>query len=154
MDLPITILFVIFIIIFITVYVAINGGMWENIEIYTPNWSEKYLVITFIYLFIVFTTLSWLYNHFHLNNRSLKMINKILLYLMLILFFFTIFCLTKDNTAPNESFIISSILLGILILQIMMSFIFLKASGKLFSLLPLVVYLYLYIWIIEIKNNY
>lgn len=154
MDLFITILFVLFITTFITIYIVDNGGLWENIEVYTPNWSEKYLIITFVYLFIIFITLSWLYNYYYLKNRSIKSLNRIIYATVLILFFFSIFCLTKNNTSPDESFIISSILLGILILNILISLVFLKISGKLFSILPLSIYLYIYIWINEIKNNY
>jgi len=148
-------LFLVFIIlIYITIYIVKGKGLWENIEVYTPNWSEKILILVFFYLFVVLTTISWWYNNSQLKNPFLLNLTKTIFILTLVLFSFTLFCLSDGNTSIEEAFILSSVVFGLLILNMLISFMFNNTSSKLFSLLPLSLYTYIYAWMYEIKNNY
>jgi hypothetical protein len=148
-------LFLVFIIlIYITIYIVKGKGLWENIEVYTPNWSEKILILVFFYLFVFLTTISWWYNNSQLKNPFLLNLTKTIFILTLVLFSFTLFCLSDGNTSIEEAFILSSVVFGLLILNMLISFMFNNTSSKLFSLLPLSLYTYIYAWMYEIKNNY
>ena len=154
MDLILMIFFISIIISYITIYVVKGKGLWNNIEIYTPNWSEKELIIVFFYLFVLLMIVSWYYNHTQLKNPLVKSLSKIIFILILVLFSFTVFCLSEGNTSIEEAFIISSVIFGLVIINMLISFMFNNTSSKIFSLLPLALYTYLYAWIYEIKNNY
>ena len=154
MDLILILLFMAVILTYTTVYVVKGQGLWENIEVYTPNWSEKALIITFFYLFVLLIFISWYYNNTQLKNALVKKLNKIIFMILLVLFSFSIFCLSEGNTAIEEAFIISTIVLGLILVNMIISFMFINSSAKIFSLLPLALYTYLYAWIYEIKNNY
>ena len=154
MDLILMIFFISVILTYITIYVVKGKGLWENIEVYTPNWSEKALILVFLYLFVLLMIISWYYNHTQLKNSLLNNLNKTTFILILVLFSFVIFCLSEGNTAIEEAFIISSIIFSLLIVSMLVSFMFNNTSSKIFSLLPLSLYTYLYAWIYEIKNNY
>ncbi len=154
MDL-ILMMFLIFLILsYMTIYIVKGKGLWENIEVYTPNWSEKILILVFFYLFVLLATLSWYYNHTQLKNSLLRNLTKTIFILILVLFSFSLFCMSEGNTSIEEAFILSSIVFGLLIINMMISFMFNNTSSKLFSLLPLSLYTYLYAWMYEIKNNY
>jgi len=148
------IFFISIIIAYITIYVVKGKGLWNNIEVYTPNWSEKELIIVFFYLFVLLMIVSWYYNHTQLKNSLLLNTNRVIFILVLVLFSFSVFCLSEGNTSIEESFIFSSIVFGLLIINMLISFMFNNTSSKIFSLLPLALYTYLYAWIYEIKNNY
>ena len=154
MDLILMIFLIFLIFSYITIYIVKGKGLWENIEVYTPNWSEKMLILVFFYLFILLTTISWYYNHTQVKNSFLKNITRTIFVLILVLFSFSLFCLSEGNTSIEESFILSSIVFSLLLINMMISFMFNNTSSKLFSLLPLALYTYLYAWIYEIKNNY
>mgnify|MGYP000335892313 CR=1 FL=1 len=148
------ILYITVILVYITIYVVKGKGLWENIEVYTPNWSEKILIIVFFYLFLFLASISWYYNHVQIDNSMIRNLNKVNFIVIFALFSFFIFCLSEGNTAVEEAFIISSIILGLLLVNVITSSMFNNTSAKLFSLLPLTLYTYLYAWIYEIKNNY
>jgi len=148
------IFFISVILTYITIYVVKGKGLWENIEVYTPNWSEKVLILVFFYLFVMLMIISWYYNHTQLKNSLIINLNRTIFILILIMFSFSIFCLSDGNTAIEEAFIISSIAFGLVIVNMMISFMFNNTSSKIFSLLPLALYTYLYAWMYEIKNNY
>jgi len=154
MDLILMIFFISVILTYITIYVVKGKGLWENIEVYTPNWSEKVLILVFFYLFVMLMIISWYYNHTQLKNSLIINLNRTIFILILIMFSFSIFCLSDGNTAIEEAFIISSIAFGLVIVNMMISFMFNNTSSKIFSLLPLALYTYLYAWMYEIKNNY
>lgn len=154
MDLILMLFLVFIILIYITIYIVKGKGLWENIEVYTPNWSEKILILVFFYLFVVLTTISWWYNNSQLKNPFLLNLTKTIFILTLVLFSFTLFCLSDGNTSIEEAFILSSVVFGLLILNMLISFMFNNTSSKLFSLLPLSLYTYIYAWMYEIKNNY
>ena len=154
MDLILMIFLVFVILIYMTIYIVKGKGLWENIELYTPNWSEKILIIVFFYLFVFLTTISWWYNNSQLKNPFLLNLTKTIFILTLVLFSFTLFCLSDGNTSIEEAFILSSVVFGLLILNMLISFMFNNTSSKLFSLLPLSLYTYIYAWMYEIKNNY
>ena len=154
MDLILMIFFISVILTYITIYVVKGKGLWENIEVYTPNWSEKVLILVFFYLFVMLMIISWYYNHTQLKNSLIINLNRTIFILILVLFSFSIFCLSDGNTAIEEAFIISSIAFGLVIVNMMISFMFNNTSSKIFSLLPLALYTYLYAWMYEIKNNY
>ena len=154
MDLILMLFLVFIILIYMTIYIVKGKGLWENIEVYTPNWSEKILILVFFYLFVVLTTISWWYNNSQLKNPFLLNLTKTIFILTLVLFSFTLFCLSDGNTSIEEAFILSSVVFGLLILNMLISFMFNNTSSKLFSLLPLSLYTYIYAWMYEIKNNY
>lgn len=154
MDLILMLFLVFIILIYITIYIVKGKGLWENIEVYTPNWSEKILILVFFYLFVFLTTISWWYNNSQLKNPFLLNLTKTIFILTLVLFSFTLFCLSDGNTSIEEAFILSSVVFGLLILNMLISFMFNNTSSKLFSLLPLSLYTYIYAWMYEIKNNY
>lgn len=154
MHVSVMILYIAVILTYITVYIVKGEGLWENIEVYTPNWSEKVLILVFFYLFVMLSAVSWYYNHTQLENNMIRNFNKMNFIIMFALFSFVIFCLSEGNTAIEEAFIISSVILGLLCLNTLTTFMFNDTSAKIFSLLPLVLYTYLYAWMYEIKNNY
>ncbi len=155
MNLSVILLFVCFITIFITIQIIENGGFWNNIEKYTPTWSEKYLILSFFYIFIVLISICWIYNSLYLRNTSFRSLNNALFVIILILFFFSIFCLSNTPTpGTEEAFILSILILSFLLISTVISLLFAPAAGKIFSLVPLLLYLYLFIWIYEIKNNH
>jgi len=148
------VLYIAIILIYITVYINKGKGLWENIEVYTPNWSEKILILVFFYLFIILYTLSWYFNNQHFDIRIINIINKINFVITLLLFSFVIFCLSDGITSIEEAFIIASVIFGLVIINVIISFMFNDTNIKILSLLPLALYTYLYAWIYEIKNNY
>jgi len=148
-------IFYIFVIFsYVTIYITKGKGLWENIEVYTPNWSEKILILVFFYLFLVLAVISWYYNSITIKNPSIKTLNTVIFILVLALFSFSIFCLSEGNTAVEEAFVLATIVFGLLIVNMLLSFMINNTSSKLFSLLPLSLYTYLYAWTYEIKNNY
>ena len=154
MDLILMLFLVFVILIYMTIYIVKGKGLWENIEVYTPNWSEKILIIVFFYLFVFLSTLSWWYNNSQLKNSLLINLTRTIFILTLVLFSFSLFCLSDGNSSIEEAFILSSLVFGLLIVNMMISFMFNNTSSKLFSLLPLSLYTYIYAWMYEIKNNY
>lgn len=153
MELLLMVLFIALIITYITIYVVKGKGLWENIEVYTPNWSEKALVITFFYLFVILIILSWYFNHIYFKNSLLNNLNTILFILILVLFSFFVFCLSDGNTSIEEAFVLSTMVLTLLVINLLFTFMFNKVTSKIFSLLPLILYTYIYAWVYEIKNN-
>lgn len=148
------VLYIAIIFVYITVYIIKGQGLWKNIEVYTPNWSEKILILVFFYLFVILTVISLFYNRYHIENPLFKNLNKVLFVLILALFSFVVFCLSEGNTAIEEAFVLSSIILGLLLANVVVTFMLCNTSGKIFSLLPLSLYTYLYAWMFEIKNNH
>lgn len=148
------VLYVSLVLVYITVYIIKGQGLWKNIEVYTPNWSEKILILVFFYLFVMLSVISFYYNSRNIENPMFKNLNKVLFVLVLALFSFVVFCLSEGNTAIEEAFILSSIILGLLLANVIVTFMLCNTSGKIFSVLPLAVYTYLYAWIYEIKNNH
>lgn len=154
MDILLMIIFVSLIITYTTIYITKGNGLWKNIEDYTPSWSEKILIYVFFYLYISLIFISWITNVKQFDHILMKRVYTLLVTINLILFSFIVFCLSESNTSIEESFIIGSILLGILLVTIMLSLGFNRTNAKIFSILPLAIYLYLYSWLYEIKNNY
>jgi hypothetical protein len=154
MDPILMVLYVFLVLVYITVYIIKGQGLWKNIEVYTPNWSEKILILVFFYLFVMLSVISFYYNSRNIENPMFKNLNKVLFVLILALFSFVVFCLSEGNTAIEEAFILSSIILGLLLANVIVTFMLCNTSGKIFSVLPLAVYTYLYAWIYEIKNNH
>jgi len=128
-------------------------GLWNNVEIYTPDWSEKYLVYLMIYLFITFIGMLWFFS-LKSNNLVLKNSQTLISGTVLILFAFTIYCLSVDTTSIEEAFIISSVILAILLYNFISIFTGSASSLAIFAILPLTVYAYLYAWVYEIKNSH
>lgn len=148
------VLYVALILVYITVYIIKGKGLWKNIEVYTPNWSEKILILVFFYLFVLLAVLTLFYNSYHIENPLFKNLNNVFFVLILALFSFVVFCLSEGNTAIEEAFALSSIILGLLLANVVVTFMLCDTSGKIFSLLPLTLYTYLYAWMFEIKNNH
>lgn len=148
------VLYVALILVYITVYIIKGKGLWKNIEVYTPNWSEKILILVFFYLFVLLSVLTLFYNSYHIENPLFKNLNNVFFVLILALFSFVVFCLSEGNTAIEEAFALSSIILGLLLANVVVTFMLCDTSGKIFSLLPLTLYTYLYAWMFEIKNNH
>jgi hypothetical protein len=145
-------LYIIFIIVYISLYLGKGEGLWGEIEVYTPNWSDKTLVYLFIYLFVASTSLSWVYNKSQRYEIGVTKLNNLLMFLALLMFAFTIFALSEERM--DEAFVLSTIILVILLFNILISFMFRNKSSKIFSILPLMLYMYIYVWVFEIKNNY
>lgn len=148
------VLYVALILVYITVYIIKGKGLWKNIEVYTPNWSEKILILVFFYLFVLLAVLTLFYNSYHIENPLFKNLNNVFFVLILALFSFVVFCLSEGNTAIEEAFALSSTILGLLLANVVVTFMLCDTSGKIFSLLPLTLYTYLYAWMFEIKNNH
>lgn len=134
-------------------YMTKGEGLWNNVEIYTPDWSEKYLVYLMIYLFITFIGMLWFFS-LKSNNLVLKNSQTLISGTVLILFAFTIYCLSVDTTSIEEAFIISSVILAILLYNFISIFTGSASSLAIFAILPLTVYAYLYAWVYEIKNSH
>jgi len=145
-------LYIVFIFVYVTVYIARGNGLWENVEMYTPNWSEKYTIYAFIYLSLIFFTLNYYLTSF-IGNVMIRKLNYIVITLLILLFSFTVFCLSKGPENHQEAFILMTIALGLLIVNTFFILLGTKGSIKLISLLPLPLFLYLYSWVYEIKNN-
>lgn len=145
-------LFIVSILVYVTVYITRGNGLWENVEIYTPNWSEKYTIYSFIYLLLIFFIVNYYLSTF-INNMMFRKLNFVVLTLLILLFAFTIFCLSKGPENYQEAFILMTIALGLLIVNTFLILLGNKGTFKLLALLPLPLFLYLYSWVYEIKNN-
>ena len=134
-------------------YITRGQGLWKNLEIYMPGWSEKYLVYTMIFLFVLFLGLYWI---FALKNKSKMLRNSqsLMIVLILVLFSFSIYCLADNTTSVEEAFAISTIILGILLYNFITIFNSYDSGLSIMAILPLIIYSYIYTWIYEIKNSY
>lgn len=153
MDIQLILLYIVLIYLYVIMYITKGEGLWNNVEIYTPGWSEKYLVYLMIYLFITFIGMLWVFS-LKSNNLVLRNSQSLIAGTVLILFAFTIYCLTADKTSIEEAFIISSVILAILVYNFISIFTGNSSSLAIFAILPLTVYGYLYAWVYEIKNSY
>ena len=117
------------------VYLFRDAGIWSKIDHTVPLWVDRPLFETIIVLF----TLSLVAAIF--INKSLI---RQLYCITLLLFFFTIFALNKLSVV--ESFTISSIVLALVIIGLL--------SLKFFNTIPLLLYIYIYVAMSEINNNY
>ena len=137
-----------------SIYISKGKGLWENIEVYTPNWSEKNLIYILFYLFVLVMGLQWFLITTRGNNRFLQNKQIMLISIILILFSFMIFCMSDGNTSIEEMFVLASIILGILVYNFLIVLLVYNYSLKLFSFIPLAIFTYIYIWAYKIKNNY
>lgn len=150
-----TVLFLLYmfaILVYVTVYVTRGNGLWENVEMYTPNWSEKYTIYAFIYLTLIFFIVNYYLSTF-INNMMFRKLNFVVLTLLILLFAFTVFCLSKGPENHQEAFILMTIAFGLLIVNTFLILLGNRGTFKLLALLPLPLFLYLYSWVYEIKNN-
>jgi hypothetical protein len=154
MDIAIVIFFVISVYIYISIYIAKGQGLWKNIEVYTPYWSERNFIYTSFYLFVLLIGVLWVSINSSRKNKFLRNKQSIILSIVLILFSFMIFCMSEGNTSIEELFVLGSILLGFLIYNFLIILATYDYSLKIFSFLPLALYTYIYIWIYQIKNNH
>lgn len=136
--------FVVLVLSYITIYITKGEGLWNNVEIYTPDWGHEYTIFLFLYLFVILLTI-----HYYKTRDS-----KALFISILILYAFVVFCLADGIDSYQESFILATIVLFLLFVNIGMTFILRGNKEKLLAVLPLIIYLYLYVWVYEINNNY
>ena len=134
-------------------YMIKDEGLWNKLEIYTPDWGENYMIYLSIYLFIAFTAVFWI-SVINTSNFSFKNSQSLIIGTTLLLFMLTIYSLEKTRDNFDEMFILSSIVLAILVCNFLFIISGKHSSLGLLSFLPLVLYSYIYFWIYEIKNNY
>ena len=134
-------------------YLVKDEGLWNKLEIYTPQWGESYMIYLSIYLFITFTALFWV-SATNTTNFSFKNSQSLIIGSTLLLFMLSIYSLEKMGDNFDETFILSSVVLTMLICNFLFIVSGKNSSLGLLSFLPLVLYIYIYIWIYEIKNNY
>ena len=137
-------IFILFIISYITLYISRNIW-WDNVKLYSP-WGTKETIIVFIYLFFLFLTLNYILTKKNGN------VDKFIYITTSIIFAFIVFSLSESTL--KEAFILSSIVLFLLICNIILAFISKNNQSKIISIIPLIIYLYLYIWINEANNSY
>ena len=153
MDVQLILLYIVLIYLYVIMYITKGEGLWNNVQIYTPDWSEKYLVYLMIYLFIAFIGILWVFS-LKSNNLVLRNSQSLIAGTVLILFAFTIYCLSTGTSSIEEAFIISSVILSVLVYNFISIYTGGSSSLALFAILPLTVYVYLYAWVYEIKNSY
>lgn len=153
MDVQLILLYIVLIYLYVIMYITKGEGLWNNVQIYTPDWSEKYLVYLMIYLFIAFIGILWVFS-LKSNNLVLRNSQSLIAGTVLILFAFTIYCLSTGTSSIEEAFIISSVILVVLVYNFISIYTGGSSSLALFAILPLTVYSYLYAWVYEIKNSY
>lgn len=153
MDVQLILLYIVLIYLYVIMYITKGEGLWNNVQIYTPDWSEKYLVYLMIYLFIAFIGILWVFS-LKSNNLVLRNSQSLIAGTVLILFAFTIYCLSSGTSSIEEAFIISSVILVVLVYNFISIYTGGSSSLALFAILPLTVYSYLYAWVYEIKNSY
>lgn len=134
-------------------YMIKDEGLWNKLEIYTPEWGENYMIYLSIYLFIAFTAVFWI-SVINTSNFSFKNSQSLIIGTTLLLFMLTIYSLEKIRDNFDEMFIVSSIVLAILVCNFLFIISGKHSSLGLLSFLPLILYSYIYFWIYEIKNNY
>ena len=134
-------------------YMVKGKGIWKNLELHVPDWSEKYLVYIMIYLFILLNGLYWFFI-LKTNNKALRNSQSFLIGVVLILFAFSIYCLSDNTTSVEEAFVISSIILALLIYNFITIFAGYNSAMSILAVLPLTVYTYIYVWVYEIKNSH
>ena len=134
-------------------YLVKDEGLWNKLEIYTPQWGESYMIYLSIYLFITFTALFWV-SATNTTNFSFKNSQSLIIGATLLLFMLSIYSLEKMGDNFDETFILSSVVLTMLICNFLFIVSGKNSSLGLLSFLPLVLYIYIYVWIYEIKNNY
>ena len=144
--------FVITILVYITLYIAKGKGLWENTRLYAPRWSEKFITYLFIYMFVLLIYNFWFV--ITMSSSNLKDTQTISTGLMLLLFSFMVYCLADGNDAVEEAFVLSVILLGIMIVNFMTVMVVYNRSSLISAGLPILVYLYLFCWVYEIKNTH
>ena len=147
-------LYFILIVVYCSLYILKDEGLWKNVEIFTPKWGEKYTTLCFIYIFIILFSLSFIYIVQLNENPSINKILHALFITILLLYSFTIFCMADGNSSFEEAFF-----LGTFNLILLLGFFYLlvrtrKQSAIIFSVITLIVYLYVYSWLAEINSNY
>lgn len=139
--------------LYIIMYMVKGNGIWKNLELYVPDWSEKYLMYIMIYLFILLVGLYWVFI-LKTNNKVLRNSQSLIIGVIMILFAFSIYCLADNTTSIEEAFVLSSIILALLIYNFITTFVGYNSVLSILAVLPLTVYTYIYVWVYEIKNSY
>ena len=138
------IIFILVIFAYVTIYIA--NDAWNNIKLYTPSWGNAETICVFVYLFLFFLSLDFV---------LLKSINRLEYFLFIttcVSFAFAVYSVQTVNL--KEAFIIASIVLFLLISTTILSFLTKNKKERLIAPLPLIIFVYLYIWILETHNNY
>ncbi len=153
MDGQIILIYLLLIYLYVIMYITKGEGLWKNLEIYTPDWSEKYLVYLMMFLFISLVGLYWFFT-LKSRNKILRNSQSLLMGIVLVLFGFSVYCLADSTTSVDEAFAISTIILAILIYNFLTIFSGYNSALSILAVLPLTVYIYIYVWVYEIKNSY
>lgn len=153
MDLVVILMYLTLIYLYIIMYMVKGNGIWKNLELYVPDWSEKYLMYIMIYLFILLVGLYWVFI-LKTNNKVLRNSQSLIIGVIMILFAFSIYCLADNTTSIEEAFVLSSIILALLIYNFITTFVGYNSVLSILAVLPLTVYTYIYVWVYEIKNSY
>lgn len=139
--------------LYVIMYMVKGNGIWKNLELYVPDWSEKYLMYIMIYLFILLVGLYWAFI-LKTSNKVLRNSQSLIIGVIMILFAFSIYCLADNTTSIEEAFVLSSIILALLIYNFITTFVGYNSVLSILAVLPLTVYAYIYVWVYEIKNSY
>ena len=139
--------------LYVIMYMVKGNGIWKNLELYVPDWSEKYLMYIMIYLFILLVGLYWVFI-LKTSNKVLRNSQSLIIGVIMILFAFSIYCLADNTTSIEEAFVLSSIILALLIYNFITTFVGYNSVLSILAVLPLTVYAYIYVWVYEIKNSY
>jgi hypothetical protein len=153
MDLVVILMYLTLIYLYVIMYMVKGNGIWKNLELYVPDWSEKYLMYIMIYLFILLVGLYWAFI-LKTSNKVLRNSQSLIIGVIMILFAFSIYCLADNTTSIEEAFVLSSIILALLIYNFITTFVGYNSVLSILAVLPLTVYAYIYVWVYEIKNSY
>lgn len=138
------IIFILIIFAYVSIYIA--HDIWNKIKLYTPSWGNAETICVFVYLFLFFLTL---------NFVLLKSINRLEYFFFIttcVSFAFTVYSVQTVNL--KEAFIIASIVLFLLLSTVILTFITKNNRDKLMVSIPVIIFVYLYIWLLETHNNY
>jgi len=138
------IFFMIFILTYITLY--ISDDLWGRIKLYSPEWGIKETLAIFTYLFLISLT----YNL--MINGRISRLDYTLFVLTALMFAFTIFSLAKSTI--EEAFVFGTITLFLVMVNVFYSLILKNSNSKLSSMISVIIYSYLYVWLISLNDNY
>ncbi len=119
-------------------------GTWDNVHDYTPSWVDEKIFTMIIYLFLLCVAASWVSILSTGTNFERYAVGNLYL-LSVILFYFVLFSMSQDEFNSTELIVLASLVLTFLTLTLL--------SRRLLTVVPFLLYVYLFSIIYEIKNN-
>ena len=143
-DIIIILIFMVTILVFTSV-MLFNRHTWQNVEDFVPSWTDEKIFILIVYLFLLTVSLSWITTLLYTCSNFKRYSIGNMYVICLILFYFLIFAMSEEDFNPTELIVIASIILVTLALTIL--------SRQILTVVPFLLYIYLFAIIYEIKNN-